>query len=214
MDGKEIYQGLLDRGYAPTQAAALAGNIVQESGGNPSALNPGEGANGLLQWRLDRWQGLQDFAKARGTAPNDPNTQLDFIGSELSGPEKRSSTAFFGAPDLASANSALKRYIRYGDQSEGTRLANAQGFLNGQAAPMSMAGPRPAAPAAAPAPTPAAAPAAAPAPATDKAAPLQFGGGGGGMSMATLAATPQLTNLLLPRPNVFGLKIAPFSLRG
>jgi hypothetical protein len=86
MDGAGIYQGLLDRGYAPPQAAALAGNIVQESGGDPNALNKGEGANGLLQWRLDRWQGLQDFAKGQGASPNDPNVQLDFIGREMAGP--------------------------------------------------------------------------------------------------------------------------------
>jgi hypothetical protein len=206
MTGDEIYKGLLDRGYAPVQAAALAGNIAQESGFNPSALNQGEGANGLLQWRLDRWRGLQDFAKARGTSPNDANTQLDFIGAELAGPEKRNSTAFFGAPDLASANAALKRYIRYGDQSEGTRLANAQGFLKGQgAAPMSMAGP-----AASSAPEQAATPPAGKSPA------LQIGGSGAApaVDLAALAATPQLTNFLQPRPNLFGLKTAPFSFRG
>lgn len=78
----------------------------------------------------------------------------------------------------------------------------------GASAPMSMAGPRPAQPAQSPAAT-AAGPEA-------KGTVLQLGGGGGGsgMSMAALAATPQLTNLLSPRPNVFGLKTAPFSFRG
>jgi hypothetical protein len=33
-------------------------------------------------------------------------------------------------------------------------------------------------------------------------------------NLAALTATPQLTNLLPQRPNPFGLKIAPFSLRG
>jgi hypothetical protein len=91
--------------------------------------------------------------------------------------------------------------------------------MGGAAAPMSMAGPRPAA---APAPAAAAAvPAGAtasadPAPAVKEAA-FQITGSGGGapaMDMAALAATPQLTNLLRPRPNLFGLKTAPFSLRG
>jgi hypothetical protein len=89
--------------------------------------------------------------------------------------------------------------------------------MGGASAPMSMAGPRPAAPTvAAPAVAPTAAPAAVAAPAAPAAAPFQFGGGGGGggMSLAALVATPQLTNLLSPRPNVFGLKTAPFSLRG
>ncbi len=157
MNGTEIFRGLLNRGYNPVQAAAIAGNALQESGGNPAALNAGEGANGLLQWRESRWQGLQDYAKSRGALPSDPDVQLDYIGEEMRGPESRNSSAFLAAADLASANAALKRYIRYGDNSEGTRLANATGLLNGytgqpsappaggqaSSAPLSMAGPAP-----------------------------------------------------------------------
>jgi hypothetical protein len=111
--------------------------------------------------------------------------------------------------------SAIKANPFLATMSAGDVAAWADRKVGGASAPMSMAGPRPAAPAPVPAPA-ATATAAAPAPAAEKtAAPFQFGGGGGGgMSMATLAATPQLTNLLLPRPNVFGLKTAPFSLRG
>lgn len=79
------------------------------------------------------------------------------------------------------------------------------------AAPMPMGGPRPAAALVAP---PAAAAPAIEAPA--QAPALQIGGSGGApaVNLAALAATPQLTNFLKPRPNVFGLKTAPFSLRG
>jgi hypothetical protein len=88
--------------------------------------------------------------------------------------------------------------------------------MGGASAPMSMAGPRPAA---APAPAPAAVdPAAAAISAAPeaRAAAFQIGGSGGvpAIDLAALAATPQLTNLLRPRPNLFGLKTAPFSLRG
>ncbi|KRR21915.1 hypothetical protein [Bradyrhizobium retamae] len=87
--------------------------------------------------------------------------------------------------------------------------------MGGTAAPMSMAGPRAAA---VPAPAPAAVDPAAVAAAPEAKAPaFQIGGSGGGapaMSLAALAATPQLTNLLRPRPNLFGLKTAPFSFRG
>lgn len=136
MDGLEIVRGLIARGYSPPQAAALAGHMLQESGGNPAAVNPQEGANGLMQWRLDRWNGLQDFAKSQGKSPNDPEVQLDFVGKELAGPEKKAGAAFLAAPDVASASAALKPYIRFGDDSAGTRLANANGLfsqLNGGA---------------------------------------------------------------------------------
>jgi len=125
----DAFSYLTSQGYSPVQAAAIAGNIQQESSGNPSALNQGEGAYGLIQWRLDRRKALEDFAKSRGTSPDDPYAQLDFIGHEMRGTESRNAAPFLAATDLPSANSALKRYIRYGDNSEGVRLSNAAGLL-------------------------------------------------------------------------------------
>lgn len=130
MNGLEIVRGLIDRGYSPHAAAALAGHMLQESGGNPAAVNQGEGANGLMQWRLDRWDNLQNFAKEQGKSPNDPNVQLDFVGKELAGPEKKAGAAFLAAPDLASASAALKPYIRFGDNSADARLNNAASLYN------------------------------------------------------------------------------------
>lgn len=132
MDGPTIMRGLIDRGYSPVQAAALAGNALQESGGDPTNINAGEGAHGLIQWRLDRWDNLKKFAADRGASPTDPNVQLDFIGHEMTGPESKSGSAFTAATDLPSANAALKQYIRWGDNSDNTRLNNARGLL-GQA---------------------------------------------------------------------------------
>lgn len=128
MNGLELVRGLIDRGYSPHQAAALAGHMLQESGGNPSAVNAGEGANGLLQWRGDRWDNLQGYAKSVGKSPTDPDVQLDFIRREMSGPEARAGRAFLAAPDVDGASAALKGYIRYGDDSGATRLNNARGL--------------------------------------------------------------------------------------
>lgn len=103
--------------------------MLQESGGDPSNVNPKEDAHGLLQWRLDRWTALQDFAKARGKSPTDPDAQLDFIGHELSGREARPGKSFLGASDLPSASAALRGYIRFGDNSDAARLRNAEGLV-------------------------------------------------------------------------------------
>lgn len=169
--GTAVFQGLIDRGYSPVHAAALAGHVLQESGGRADALNPKEGANGLIQWRLDRWQALQDFAKSRGTSPTDRDTQLDFIGHEMNGTERRAGTAFRAATDLPSASAALKQYIRFGDDSAGTRLTNASKFLGDQAG---MLPPQASAPVGAPvAPAPTSDPlAAAPAPTAAPASPI------------------------------------------
>lgn len=198
MDGLQIVQGLIARGYSPQQAAALAGHALQESGGNPAAVNPSEGANGLFQWRGSRWDALQDFAKSSGKSPNDPDVQLDFVGKELAGPEKKAAGAFLAAPDVASASAALKPYIRFGDDSDGARLANANNLftqLNGA----------PAAPAA-----PVGALAAAPGPPIDitttlaAPAPPSLSGQVGALGKALTGSEPQfdpVAPLQMPRAN-------------
>ena len=120
-------------------SAALAGHVLQESGGDPTNVNKAEDAHGLLQWRLDRWQNLQNFAKERGLSPTDPQVQLDFIGREMAGPEAKAGRGFMAAGDVQAASAALKPYIRFGDASAPTRLNNAVGLLrqyNGDAGPV------------------------------------------------------------------------------
>jgi|SRR5882672_524227 len=126
MNGLEMVQGFIARGYTPAQAAALAGHALQESGGNAASVNPKEDAHGLLQFRLDRWDNLQKFAKDSGRSPTDPEAQMDFIRHEMTnGSEAKAGAGFLAAPDVASASAALRPYIRFGDNSAGTRLNNA-----------------------------------------------------------------------------------------
>jgi len=116
-------------GYSPAQSAAITGNIEQESGFDPNNLNKKEGAYGLLQWRNDRLANLQKYALANGKDPSDWRTQLDFAHQEMGTTEAKSAAPFLQSQDVSSANAALKRYIRYGDNSEGTRLKNATNYL-------------------------------------------------------------------------------------
>lgn len=126
------YDGFVKRGFTPPQAAALAGHMQRESDGNPVAWNAKEGAGGLLQWRLDRLTGLENYAQTTGRNPADPETQLDFVVHEMKGPEAKSAAAFLGASDVQSASAALKQYIRYGDNSDDTRLNYALGYAGEQ----------------------------------------------------------------------------------
>jgi hypothetical protein len=103
-------------------------------------------------------------------------------------------------PAVVKANPFLAR------MTAGDLAAWADRKMGGKTAPLAMSGPvAPSAPTAAAG----AAPAQQPAPKST----FQFGGSPP-LDLAALTATPQLQNLLPPRPNVFGLKIAPFSLRG
>jgi hypothetical protein len=175
--------------------------MLQESGGNPTAVNQGEGANGLMQWRGDRWDNLQKFAKDQGKTPTDPEVQLDFVGKELAGPEKKAGQAFLAAPDVASASAALKPYIRFGDDSAGTRLANAKnlygqlsgpvGALDAAAAPA----PQPGAPMALPS-SPDAAPQGPPLPASNALANLGTALSGGAGQPGAAPAQPQQPDFL------------------
>lgn len=84
--------------------------------------------------------------------------------------------------------------------------ANGKMGGSGMSPPMSIAGPRVAAVAPA-----------APAPQQPQAAPQQQQAPSGGVApvnLAALAAVPGLQNILPQRANPFGLKVAPFSLRG
>jgi hypothetical protein len=139
MDGREIMAALIQRGYTPVQAAALSGNMAQESGYDPTNVNAKEGAHGVLQWRMDRWDNLRKFAAERGTSPTDLPTQMDFIGHEMSNNEAKAGSEFRAATDLPSAQAALKSYVRWGDKSDQVRLNYARGLLGqgpSTAAPM------------------------------------------------------------------------------
>lgn len=119
-----LYQGLLKRGLSPTAAIATLGNWEQESSFNSGALNSKEGAIGLDQWRLGRADSLRKLAQATGRAVTDPDLQMDYYVQELH--NHPGGQALLGASNLVSANDALKTFIGYGDDSQGTRLANAE----------------------------------------------------------------------------------------
>lgn len=134
-NGAQIYDGLIARGFGPVQAAVLTGNIEQESGFDPTAWNAKEGAGGLLQWRMDRLSGLQDYAAQSKRDPADVDTQLDWLVTEMTGPkEGRNAAAFLAATDPQAANDALHAYIRYAPASKQQRLGNAMAYMTPQRA--------------------------------------------------------------------------------
>lgn len=129
-------EGLILRGFSPAQAAAIAGNFQSESAGDPTAFNPNEGAYGLMQWRLDRKTGLENYAKSTGRDASDPDAQMDWLAIEMTGPEAKNAKAFLSAQDPATASAALKPYIRFANGTENERLQNtlalAKSYGNGQ----------------------------------------------------------------------------------
>ena len=77
---KPLYERLLRNGWTPAGASAVLGNFTQESGLDPNAVNPKEGAIGFAQWRKDRRDALQQHV---GNAPDRALAQIDFVDREL-----------------------------------------------------------------------------------------------------------------------------------
>ena len=80
---ERIWNALLSDGYSKTAAAAVLGNLEQESGINPKAVNSKSGAYGLAQWLGGRKTKLFEFAKSEGKDSTDLDTQIKFMIKEL-----------------------------------------------------------------------------------------------------------------------------------
>ena len=113
VDPKFLMERLMRNGMSRMQAAAIVGNMQRESSLISNNLNRSEGAYGLMQWRGDRFNQLQDFAKAQGVPWTDPGVQADFVGHEMGGTERKAAQGFYRAGTIDAANAALKPYIRY-----------------------------------------------------------------------------------------------------
>jgi hypothetical protein len=144
------------QGWTPAQAAAIVGNLQQESYArlDPNALRkndagPGNHSMGLAQWNRERLGALRDFAKQQGKPWNDFQTQLEFVQHELTGTESRVGKALKGAGDISAATAAFVGYERpqgwslknpTGAHGWENRLANASA-LYGSGKPAYSAGP-------------------------------------------------------------------------
>jgi Phage tail lysozyme len=123
-DPQFLMQRLMAQGMSRMQAAAIVGNLQQESGLASNSINKKEGAYGLMQWRGDRFTGLQDFAAKQNKPWTDPGVQADYIAHEMRTTEAGNTTAFSQARTVDEAAAAMKPVIRYGDKS----LPNRQMF--------------------------------------------------------------------------------------
>lgn len=125
-----IRQGLVARGMQPHVADAFVMNFQDESGLNPgineaNPIVPGSrGGFGLAQWTGPRRKALEAFAAERGVPVADTDAQLDFLMSELQGPEARAWQAIQSAPDAGGAAAAIvNNFLRPAEQHRASREA-------------------------------------------------------------------------------------------
>lgn len=131
----QIYQGLMKRGFSPIEAAAITGNIGQESGFRTN--NPGDGgtSNGLMQWHNERWTAMKQFAASKGVSPYDLDAQLDYAAYELRGPEGGAfARAMAAGPTLADKTVGFRTYVeraKPGSANDRQRISYAQQVSGG-----------------------------------------------------------------------------------
>lgn len=93
--GKQITESLMkDLGISRTQAAGIVGNLMQESGLNPSINqggkigkpDPSAPGYGWVQWSGPRRKEYENFARQQGLDPGSPAANYAFLVKELTGP--------------------------------------------------------------------------------------------------------------------------------
>ncbi len=108
-----IRAGLINRGLPEHVADGFLMNFQDESGLDPginerNPIVPGSrGGFGLYQLTGPRRRAYEAFAGQRGVDPSDIDAQLDFMMTELQGPEARAAQSIFGAQDTGSAAAAI-----------------------------------------------------------------------------------------------------------
>lgn len=130
---QQLIAGLLQRGVPLHIAQGMVANMVAESGLNPgineiAPVVPGSrGGYGLNQWTGPRRRQFEAFASERGSALDDPNTQLDFTLWELQNTEAPAWNALQGATDpVEAARIYSERFLRPGIPNMDKRLSEAQ----------------------------------------------------------------------------------------
>ena len=112
-----LYNDLIQRGFAPQHAAAIAGNFAYESGPKGridygvQELKPtaGRGGYGAAQWTGPRRVGLEQFAKQNQLPLHERETQMKYFDKERTGPER---AAFDRLQKTGDVNSATKSFMQ------------------------------------------------------------------------------------------------------
>lgn len=130
----EIYAGLINRGMSPELAAAWMLNFKDESGLNPgiNEIAPlvagSRGGYGLYQLTGPRRRAYEAYATERGLPFDSIDAQLDFMMTELQGPEARAWEKIQAAGNTGEAAAAIVNYfLRPAEEHRNRRASKYRG---------------------------------------------------------------------------------------
>jgi len=124
----QYYQYLISKGESPQVAAAMMGNIGQESTYNASSVGDGGRSIGLFQFNKGgELPALQSWAAKNNRDLNDPYAQLDFVRAQLQSPAySKVYGEMQSSPSVAGATSAFMN----GYERPNPKYANAEARIN------------------------------------------------------------------------------------
>lgn len=130
-----VRDGLMKRGLPGHVADAFVVNFQDESGLNPgineaAPIVPGSrGGYGLYQLTGPRRRAYESFAAERGIPLDSVDGQLDFMMSELQGPEAGAAKSILAAPDTATAAQAIvNKFLRPSPEHRQSRASRYAGL--------------------------------------------------------------------------------------
>lgn len=113
---QQAMQYFVNRGYSPSAAAGIVGNLMHESMGLQSGI-AGDYVRGrptsfgIAQWHKDRFNNLRNYAANQGKDWRDFNTQLEFLDKELRSPDYRK--AYSGVMSARTPAQAADAFVRH-----------------------------------------------------------------------------------------------------
>ena len=135
-NGRTAFNYFVGKGLTETEAAAIVGNLQQESSINPASVQPDGPGRGIAQWSVgERWNGsgsdsLRVFAEDRGLSTSSLSTQLEFIWYELENYPMYGLAKLRAAKSLTSATLVFQTDFEVcGACAQGQRLAYAESAL-------------------------------------------------------------------------------------
>jgi len=102
----------VSQGWSPAQAQGIVGNLIHESGLNPSAVHDNNTGLGIAGHRLERLTAMRQFAAERGKPVTDFQTQLEFIQKELNSNESATGIRLRNAATPEQAAAAFIHFER------------------------------------------------------------------------------------------------------
>jgi LysM repeat protein len=101
----------MSKGLTRAQAAGIAGNMLYESGFNPSAVGDGGTSFGVAQWHNGRGSAMKQWTVAQGYSSTSFKGQLEYLWHELNHSESNALSKLRASSTPYDAGMAFCRYF-------------------------------------------------------------------------------------------------------